>query len=63
MQRCGLVTISTVQTNLPANTKVYGPGVRTLLRHLGADPSVTEGLADPPLESQPLEEAMRCYPR
>jgi glycosyltransferase involved in cell wall biosynthesis len=60
VQRYGLVTISTVQTNLPANTKVYGPEVRTLLRHLGADPSVTDGLADPPLNS-PLEEAMRCY--
>ncbi len=28
----GLVTVSTVQTNMPVNTKVYGPQVRGLLQ-------------------------------
>jgi len=46
----GLVMVSTVQTNL-VNSKVYGPGVRTLLSYAGADPSVADGLADPPLFS------------
>jgi len=45
----GLVTVSTVQTNMPINTKVYGPEVRTLLNYLGGDPAVTEGLTDPPV--------------
>jgi glycosyltransferase AcbS len=43
----GLVTVSTVQTNMPVNTKVYGPEVRTLLSFLDGDPSVTTGLTDP----------------
>jgi len=54
----GLVTVSTVQTNLPVNAKVYGPEVRTLLSYAGADPSVADGLADPPLDS-PVHRAMR----
>jgi glycosyltransferase AcbS len=45
----GLVTVSTVQTNMPVNTKVYGPEVRALLTFLGGDPGVTDGLVDPPL--------------
>lgn len=45
----GLVTVSTVQTNMPINTKVYGPEVRTLLSFLGCDPGVTAGLDDPPV--------------
>jgi glycosyltransferase AcbS len=49
----GLLTVSTVQTNMPVNTKVYGPEVRTLLSFLGADPAVTAGLTagltDPPV--------------
>ena len=45
----GLVTVSTVQTNMPVNTRVYGPQVRALLSFLGGDPAVTEGLADPPV--------------
>jgi glycosyltransferase involved in cell wall biosynthesis len=45
----GLVTVSTVQTNMPVNTKVYGPEVRTLLSFLGGDPAVTAGLTDPPV--------------
>ncbi|MEU3415794.1 NUDIX domain-containing protein [Streptomyces sp. NPDC006658] len=52
--------VSTVQTNLPVDTKVYGPEVRTLLRHEGADASVADGLADPPLDGH-LERAMRAY--
>jgi glycosyltransferase involved in cell wall biosynthesis len=56
----GLVVVSTVQTNVPVNMKVYGPEVRTLLSYLGADASVADGLADPPLDS-PLERAMRRY--
>jgi glycosyltransferase involved in cell wall biosynthesis len=55
-----LAVVSTVQTNLPVNTKVYGPLVRTLLAHLGGDPAVADGLADPPLDS-PLQRAMRSY--
>ncbi|HEV2450426.1 MAG TPA: glycosyltransferase [Streptosporangiaceae bacterium] len=45
----GLVTVSTVQTNMPVNTKVYGPEVRAVLSFLGADPSITDGLTDPPV--------------
>jgi glycosyltransferase AcbS len=45
----GLVTVSTVQTNMPINTRVYGPEVRALLAYLGGDPSVTDGLTDPPV--------------
>jgi len=51
----GLVTISTVQTNMPVNAKVYGPEVRTLLSCLGGDPAVTEGLTDPPLTPEVRE--------
>ncbi|MFI9424242.1 NUDIX domain-containing protein [Streptomyces achromogenes] len=52
--------VSTVQTNLAVNTKVYGPEVRALLHHEGADTSVADGLADPPLDGH-LERAMRAY--
>jgi len=45
----GLVTVSTVQTNMPVNTKVYGPQVRELLSFLGGDPGLANGLADPPV--------------
>jgi glycosyltransferase involved in cell wall biosynthesis len=48
----GLATVSTVQTNMPVNTKVYGPEVRTLLSFLGGDPAVTTGLVDPPVPSE-----------
>ncbi|MFF3505003.1 glycosyltransferase [Streptomyces sp. NPDC003247] len=56
----GLTVVSTVQTNHPVNQKVYEPEVRAVLEHLGADPSVTDGLDDPPLDS-PLHRAMRAY--
>ena len=45
----GLVTVSTVQTNMPVNTKVYGPEVRAVLSFLGGDPSIADGLTDPPV--------------
>lgn len=47
----GLVMVSTIQTNMPINTKVYGPEVRALLSFLGADPGVTERLTDPQVPS------------
>ena len=56
----GLTVVSTVQTNHPVNDKVYAPEVRGLLEHMGADPSVVDGLADPPLDSH-LQRAMRSY--
>ncbi|SOR77835.1 glycosyltransferase [Streptomyces chartreusis] len=56
----GLTVVSTVQTNHPVNMKVYGPEVRGVLEHLGADASVTDGLVDPPLDSY-LHRAMRAY--
>jgi glycosyltransferase involved in cell wall biosynthesis len=56
----GFHVVSTVQTNLAVNTKVYGPLVRTVLKHMGADPSVADGLADPPLDSR-MERAMRGF--
>jgi glycosyltransferase involved in cell wall biosynthesis len=56
----GLVTVSTVQSNMPVNKKVYGPEVRTLLAYLGVDASPADGLADPPLDA-PLHRAMRAY--
>lgn len=56
----GLVVVSTVQTNLAINTKVYGPQVRTLMDCLGGDPTVTDCLDDPPLDT-PLERAMRSF--
>ncbi len=56
----GLTTVSTVQTNMPVNRKVYAPEVRASLRYLNADTSSAAGLADPPLDS-PLEQAMRAY--
>jgi glycosyltransferase AcbS len=48
----GLVTVSTVQTNMPVNTKVYGPEVRTLLSFLGGDPSLTAALGDPVIPAE-----------
>jgi glycosyltransferase AcbS len=45
----GLVSVSTVQTNMPVNTKVYGPQVRALLAFLGGDPRLADGLTDPPV--------------
>jgi glycosyltransferase involved in cell wall biosynthesis len=51
----GLVTVSTVQTNMPVNAKVYGPEVRTTLSYLGGDPAVTEELTDPPLPPEVRE--------
>jgi len=56
----GFPVVSTVQTNLPVNTKVYAPQVRSLLRDLGADPALADGLEDPPLDS-PLHRAMRAF--
>jgi glycosyltransferase involved in cell wall biosynthesis len=56
----GFHVVSTVQTNMAVNTKVYGPEVRTVLNHLGADASVADGLADPPLDSR-LDRAMRAF--
>ncbi|MFE9251064.1 glycosyltransferase [Streptomyces sp. NPDC007088] len=56
----GFHVVSTVQTNLAVNTKVYGPQVRAVLEHLGSDASVADGLADPPLDSR-LERAMRAF--
>lgn len=56
----GFTVVSTVQTNMPVNRKVYGPEVRCLLGYLGADTASTEGLADPLLNST-LEQAMRAY--
>jgi len=56
----GLTVVSTVQTNMPVNKKVYGPEVRSVLGHLGADVRVVDGLADPPLDSA-LHKAMRSY--
>jgi glycosyltransferase involved in cell wall biosynthesis len=56
----GYTVVSTVQTNLPVNTKVYAPEVRSVLRHLGADTTVADGLADPSLDS-PLHQAMRSF--
>ncbi|MGP2436184.1 glycosyltransferase [Streptomyces sp. JW3] len=59
----GFHVVSTVQTNMAVNTKVYGPEVRGVLKSQGADASVADGLADPPLDA-PLERAMRaCLPR
>ncbi|MFF7557527.1 glycosyltransferase [Streptomyces olivaceus] len=56
----GFHVVSTVQTNLAVNTKVYGPQVRAVLEHMDADPSVADGLADPPLDSR-TERAMRGF--
>jgi glycosyltransferase AcbS len=55
-----LSVVSTVQTNMPVNRKVYGPEVRSVLSHLGADATSADGLADPPLDST-LHRAMRSY--
>ncbi len=56
----GLIVVSTVQTNMPVNTKVYEPAVHSVLAHLGASTSSLEGLSDPALDSN-LHRAMRCY--
>ncbi|WP_329214033.1 glycosyltransferase [Streptomyces sp. NBC_00683] len=56
----GFHVVSTVQTNMAVNTKVYGPEVRGVLAHLGSDTSVADGLADPPLDSY-LDRAMRGF--
>ncbi|MFJ4684271.1 glycosyltransferase [Streptomyces sp. NPDC088789] len=56
----GFHVVSTVQTNMAVNTKVYGPEVRGVLQSQGAEASVADGLADPPLDS-PLERAMRAF--
>ena len=66
LRQAGLVTVSSVQTNMPVNTKVYGPEVRTLLRHLGGDPALTGGLTDPlpgaASRAAAERQAMRWYP-
>jgi glycosyltransferase involved in cell wall biosynthesis len=66
LRQAGLVTVSSVQTNLPPTAKVYGPEVRTLLRHLGADPALADGLADPLPDAASRaaagRRAMRWYP-
>ncbi|MEW2113941.1 glycosyltransferase [Streptomyces sp. NPDC005474] len=56
----GFHVVSTVQTNMAVNTKVYGPEVRGVLESQGADASVADGLADPPLDA-PLERVMRAF--
>ncbi|MGC9669652.1 glycosyltransferase [Planosporangium sp. 12N6] len=56
----GFTVVSTVQTNLPVNSQVYGPQTRRLLAHLGVDPGAADGLADPPLDGD-LHRAMRAY--
>ncbi len=56
----GFHVVSTVQTNMAVNTKVYGPEVRAVLEHMGSDVSVADGLADPPLDA-PAERAMRAF--
>lgn len=56
----GFHVVSTVQTNMAVNTKVYGPQVRGVLESAGADASVADGLADPALDSH-LERAMRAF--
>lgn len=56
----GQVVVSSVQSNMPVNKKVYGPEVRTLLRYLGADPAEAGGLADPPLDTH-AQQAMRAF--
>jgi glycosyltransferase involved in cell wall biosynthesis len=56
----GQLVVSSVQSNMPVNKKVYGPEVRTLLRYLGADPAAADGLADPPLHT-PARRAMRAF--
>ena len=56
----GLIVVSTVQTNMAVNTKVYRPQARAVLEHLGADPKLTDDLADPELD-EPLYRAMRGY--
>ena len=56
----GLIVVSTVQTNMPVNTKVYAPAVRSVLAHLGASTSSLEGLSDPLLDSN-LHRAMLSY--
>jgi glycosyltransferase AcbS len=56
----GVVTISTVQSNMPVNKKVYGPEVRTLLAYLGADATLADGLVDD-LPDTTLNRSMRSY--
>ena len=58
LRQAGLVTVSSVQTNLPATAKVYGPEVRTLLRHLGADPALADPL--PGAATGPRPSGRRC---
>lgn len=59
LARAGLPTVSTVQSNMPVNKKVYGPEVRALLAELGGDPALADDLADPPLD-EPWSRAMRA---
>jgi glycosyltransferase AcbS len=56
----GLSVVCTVQANMPVNKKVYGPEVRALVEYLGGEPSVTNDLEDPPLDT-PAQRLMRGF--
>jgi glycosyltransferase AcbS len=57
LRAAGAAVVSTVQSNMPVNKKVYRPKVERLLEFLGVDVDTT-GLDDPPLD-HPFMNAMR----
>ena len=62
LRDAGIRTVSTVQSNMPVNKKVYGQEVCHLLRFLGASESslsTLDQLRDPPCDT-PLETTMRA---
>ena len=62
LAQAGVCSVSTVQSNMPVNKKVYGPEVRALLRYLGASPDVVSGIYDPDLDSPRLRAIRAALP-
>ena len=62
LAQAGVHSISTVQSNMPVNKKVYGPEVRALLRYLGAAPDIVSGIHDPDLDSPRLRAIRAALP-
>jgi glycosyltransferase AcbS len=62
LAQAGVHTISTVQSNMPVNKKVYGPEIRALLGYLGASPDTVSGLRDPDMDSPRLRAIRAALP-
>ncbi|HEX4727689.1 MAG TPA: glycogen/starch synthase, partial [Jatrophihabitans sp.] len=62
LARADIRSVCSVQSNMPVNKKVYGPEVRALLRHLGADPGLASDLQDGALDTPRLRAIRAALP-